>query len=108
MNKTIVFLDTFKDCFLPNNYNENRFNEDGSINNKYNSFKKTSIISQIFEDHWDSVYAEKNKFDNLKDAIEYITRYCGRAPISENRIINYDGNNVTFSITTKKANHFMK
>ena len=108
MDKTIVFLDTFKDCFLPNNYNENRFNEDGYINNKYNSFKKTSIISQIFEDHWDSAYAEKNKFDNLKDAIEYITRYCGRAPISENRSINYDGNNVTFSITTKKTNHFMK
>lgn len=29
------------------------------------------------------VYAEKNKFDNLKDGIEYITRYCGRAPISK-------------------------
>ena len=42
------------------------------------------------------VYAEKKKFDNLKEGIEYITRYCGHAPISENRIINYDGNNVTF------------
>ena len=51
MNKTLVFLNTFKDCFLPNNYNENMFNKDGFINNKYNSFKNTGIISQIFEDH---------------------------------------------------------
>ena len=33
----------------------------------------------------------------LKDGIEYVTRYCGRTPICENRIINYDGKNVTFS-----------
>lgn len=42
------------------------------------------------------VYAEKKKFKNIKSCIEYVTRYCGRVPISENRIINYDGNNVTF------------
>ena len=67
MNKTLVSLNTFKDCFLPNNYNENMFNEDGTINNKYNSFKKTGIISQIFEDHWDSVYAEnKNIIDKFR------------------------------------------
>ena len=42
------------------------------------------------------VYAEPKKFKNLKDGIEYVARYCGRVPISENRIINYDGVNVTF------------
>ena len=36
------------------------------------------------------VYAEKKKFKSLNGGIEYVTRYCGRAPISENRIINYD------------------
>ena len=67
MNKTLVSLNTFKDCFLPNNYNENMFNEDGTINNKYNSFKKTGIIPQIFEDHWDFVYAEnKNVIDKFR------------------------------------------
>ena len=35
------------------------------------------------------VYAEKKEFKSLKDGIEYVTRYCGRAPISENRIIKY-------------------
>ena len=43
------------------------------------------------------VYAEKKEFKSLKEGIEYVTRYCGRVPISENRIINYDGKNVTFS-----------
>ena len=43
------------------------------------------------------VYAEPKKFKSLQDGIEYVTRYCGRLPISENRIINYDGENVTFS-----------
>ena len=42
------------------------------------------------------VYAEPKKFKSLKDGVEYVTRYCGRPAISENRIINYDGENVTF------------
>lgn len=42
------------------------------------------------------VYAEKKKFTSLKNGIEYVARYCGRAAISENRILNYDGTNVTF------------
>ena len=37
------------------------------------------------------VYAEPKKFKNLKSGIEYVTRYCGRVPISENRIVDYDG-----------------
>lgn len=42
------------------------------------------------------VYAEKKEFKSLKEGIEYVTRYCGRCPISENRIIKYENNNVTF------------
>ena len=42
------------------------------------------------------VYAEKKKFKSFKDGIEYVTRYCSRLPISENRIKSYDGENVTF------------
>lgn len=42
------------------------------------------------------VYAEKKKFKTIKSGVEYVTRYCGRVAISENRILNYDGNNVTF------------
>ena len=42
------------------------------------------------------VYAEKKKFKSLKEGIEYVTRYCGRCAISENRIIKYENNIVTF------------
>lgn len=50
------------------------------------------------------VYAEAKKFKDLKSGIEYIARYCGRVPISENRIVNYDGNNVTFEYIDHKDN----
>ncbi len=52
------------------------------------------------------VYAEKKKFKDLKSGIQYVTRYCGRVPISENRIINYDGYNVTFSYNDHKDNSY--
>lgn len=42
------------------------------------------------------VYAEKKEFKSLKDGIEYVCRYCGRLAISENRIIKYENNMVTF------------
>ena len=48
------------------------------------------------------------KFKNLKSGIEYVTRYCGRVPISENRIVNYDGSNVTFSYIDHKDNKYHK
>lgn len=48
------------------------------------------------------VYAEPKKFKNIKDGVECITRYCGRPAISENRIINYDGKNVTFCYNDHK------
>ena len=50
------------------------------------------------------VYAEPKKFKDLKSGIEYVSRYCGRVPISENRIVNYDGSNVTFSYIDHKDN----
>ncbi len=52
------------------------------------------------------VYAEKKVFPNLKAGIEYITRYCSRPAISENRILNYDGTNVTFFYNDHKDNSY--
>lgn len=60
------------------------------------SFKKEKINSYKNHNKGFYVYAEKKKFKNLKEGIEYVTRYCGRVPISENRIVSYDGKNVTF------------
>ena len=36
------------------------------------------------------------KFNSIEDLIRYVTRYCSRPVIAESRIINYDGNNVTW------------
>lgn len=52
------------------------------------------------------VYAEKKNFKSIKDGVEYVTRYCGRVAISENRILNYDGNNVTFCYNDHKDNSY--
>lgn len=42
MNEKVVLpLSIFKDEYCKNNYNENMFREDGSLNPKYNSSKKT-------------------------------------------------------------------
>lgn len=52
------------------------------------------------------VYAEPKKFKTFKDGVEYVTRYCGRPAISENRILNYDGINVTFCYNDHKDNSY--
>ena len=52
------------------------------------------------------VYAKPKKFPDFKSGVEYVTRYCGRVPISENRIINYDGTNVTFSYIDHQDNKY--
>ena len=52
------------------------------------------------------VYAEPKKFKDFKSGIEYVTRYCGRVPISENRIVNYDGSIITFSYIDHKDNKY--
>lgn len=44
-------LDEFKNLYLNNNYDENMFNSDRSINPKYNSKRNTGLIAQIFEGH---------------------------------------------------------
>ena len=60
------------------------------------SFKKIKAECYKNDQNGFYVYAEKKEFKSFKAGVEYVTRYCGRAPISENRIINYDGKNVTF------------
>lgn len=71
-----------------------------------NSFKKEKAASYKNHPNGFYVYAEKKEFKSLQDGIEYVTRYCGRVPISENRIINYDGNNVTFCYNDHKDGQY--
>ncbi len=67
-----------------------------------NEFDKEKFRSYKNHKNGFYVYAEPKEFKSLKEGIEYVTRYCGRVPISENRIINYDGENVTFSYNDHK------
>ena len=56
----------FLDFFNSRTFNANCFNEDGSLNKNYNSFKSTGIIASIFQDHWDSTYGDsKNNLSML-------------------------------------------
>ena len=82
-------LDDFKFLYLSNNYNENMFKSDGSLNSNYNSFKKTGDIAQIFEDHWDSVYAKH------KDTID---KYRPNAQIEVQKIIDCHNKNLGCSV----------
>lgn len=78
------------------------------LDKKLNSRKFKKLKNLLFKNYKNGfyVYAESKKFNNLKSGIEYVTRYCGRVPISENRIINYDGNNVTFSYIAHEDNSY--
>ena len=56
-------IKAIKECEFLNFYNSrtysaNCFNEDGSLNKNYNSFKSTGMIASIFEDHWENTYLE--------------------------------------------------
>ena len=55
INNLELTINDFKDFYLENNYNENMFKSDGSINPNYNSNKKTGLIAKIFEEHWNNL-----------------------------------------------------
>lgn len=82
----------FLELYNSRTYNSNCFNKDCSLNKNYNSFKTTDVIYP----NGFYVYAEPKKFKDINSGVEYVTRYCGRVPISENIIVNYDGSTVTF------------
>ena len=79
IGKPCVSLEVFKNYYLNHSYNENMFKSDGSINLNHNSSKKTGIIAQIFEDHWEDYYI-KNR--NVVD------RYRPNAPSEIKKIID--------------------
>ena len=67
INSVCLTTNEFKDYILENSYNENMFNPDGSLNPNHNNFKKTGLISEIFEDHWDEYYnLNKDKVDKYR------------------------------------------
>ena len=88
-NKDYISLEVFKELYLHNSYDDNMFRSDGSLNPNYNSFKKTGIIAQIFEDYWNSVYSAN------KDIIDY---YRPNADQEVNKVIDCHNKNLGFSV----------
>lgn len=78
------------------------------LDKKLHSSQFKKLKNFLFTNYKDGfyVYAEAKKFNSLQAGIEYVTRYCGRVPISENRIVNYDGRNVTFSFIAHEDNKY--
>ena len=83
--KVCCNIEQFKTYFLSHNYNENMFNSDGSINPKYNSNKKTGVIAQLFEDHWDIFYSSNKTKVNI---------YRPNAPFEIQKIIDCHNKNL--------------
>lgn len=79
----------FINYLLSKEYNENMFNEDGSLNKQYNSFKKTGIIASIFEEHWNEVY------NSNKDLID---KYRPNANKEVNKIIDCYNKDLGFNV----------
>ena len=79
-----------------------------SMDNYLNDKSFNSLKNKLFKTYKNGfyVYAEKKNFKNIKDGVEYVTRYCGRVAISENRILNYDGNSVTFCYNSHVDNSY--
>ena len=63
-------------------------------------FRKTK--NKMYLDYPNGFYVHNRleddgiKFNSIQDLIRYVTRYCARPCMAESRIINYDGNNVTY------------
>ena len=83
--KEIEFLDFYNS----RTYTANCFNDDGSLNKNYNSFKKTGIIATIFEDHWSTTYANNKAI---------IDMYRPNAPKEIQKIIDCYNKNLGCSL----------
>ena len=63
-------------------------------------FRKTK--NKMFKDYPNGFYVNNKleddgyKFNSIEELLKYVTRYCSRPAIAESRIINYDGENVTW------------
>lgn len=58
-------------------------------NEMYLKYKNGFYVHNNLED-------DGYKFSSIEELIKYVTRYCARPVIAESRILNYDGENVTW------------
>lgn len=74
------------------------------------SFKATK--NKMYLDYPNGFYVNNKleddgyNFNSLEDLIRYVTRYCARPAMAESRILNYDGENVTFFYSDHKNEEY--
>ena len=68
-------------------------------NNMYLKYPNGFYVNNRLED--DGI-----TFNSLEELIKYVTRYCARPAMAESRIINYDGENVTFFYVDHKTKEY--
>lgn len=65
-------------------------------------FKVKSLVNKMYKNYPKGFYVNVEKsIKNIKHTIKYLGRYLSRVPISNSRIINYDGKNITYSYKEK-------
>lgn len=77
-----ILLDKMEKYFGKDNFKDTK-------NKMYLKYKNGFYVNTKLED-------DGYKFNSIEELIRYLTRYCSRPAMAESRIINYDGNNVTF------------
>lgn len=72
-------------------------------NEMYLKYKNGFYVNNKLED-------DGYKFNSIEELIRYVTRYCSRPVIAESRILNYDGDTVTwwYSDHTNEKYHEVK
>lgn len=68
-------------------------------NRMYLKYKNGFYVNNKLED-------DGYKFKSIEDLIRYVTRYCSRPVIAESRILNYDGENVTWYYSDHKHEQY--
>lgn len=77
-----ILLDRMQDYFGKEKFRDTK-------NEMYLKYKNGFYVNNKLE-------TDGYKFNSIEELIRYLTRYCSRPAMAESRIINYDGNNVTF------------
>lgn len=77
-----ILLDRMQDYFGKERFKETK-------NEMFLKYKNGFYVNNKLE-------ADGYKFNSIEELIRYLTRYCSRPAMAESRIINYDGENVTF------------
>lgn len=87
-----ILLDKMEKRFGINNFRKIK-------NNMYLKYPNGFYVNNKLED-------DGYKFNSIEELIRYVTRYCSRPVIAESRIINYDGENVTWFYSDHKHEQY--